>query len=53
MTISRIGSLSVATAISTDIWQKNVRRRKKRKCKNVSNVTEKDILPKTVKGSSQ
>jgi len=34
-------------------WPKSIRRRKKKKQQNVSNVTEKDILPRIAKKNNQ
>ena len=48
-----MGSQSALITTSMDTWPKSVGRRKKKKQGNVSNMTEKDILPKTVKGNSQ
>ena len=52
-TTSRTESLSASTATSIAIQPKNAGRRKKKIQGNVSNATEKDTLPKTVKGNSQ
>jgi len=52
MTISKIGSQSTSTATSMATCQKSAGRRRKRKLENVSNVTKKDILQKTIKENS-
>ena len=52
MTTSKMESQSASTATSIATWQKNIGRRRKRKLENVSNVTKKDILQRTVKGNS-
>ena len=49
MTISKTGSQSTSTATSMATCQKSTRRRRKRKLENISNMTKKDILQKTVK----
>jgi len=53
MTTSKTGSQSASTATNMATWLKNVRRRKRRKQGNISNVTKKSTLERTVKGSSQ
>ena len=54
ITTSRTGSPSASTVTNTDIWQRNAnQRRKNMKLENVSNVTKKGTLPKTVKEHSQ
>ena len=53
-TTSKTGNQSVSIATSMGIQLKNVgTRRKKKKQGNVSNMTKKDTLPKTVKGNTQ
>ena len=50
--ISKMGSLSVSTATSTDTWQRNAKqRRKNEKHERVLNVTRRGILPRTAEGS--
>ena len=47
-----MGSLNASTVISTDIWQKNAEQRiKNERPECAINVTRKDILPETAKGS--
>ena len=53
MTTSRIESLSASIATSMGIQQKNTGTRKRKKPGSVSNVTKRDTLQRTVKGSSQ
>ena len=52
MITSKIESLSASTVTSIDIWQRNVKGiRKNKKLEHASNVTRKDILPKSTKES--
>jgi len=54
MITSKTGSLSISTVISTDIWQRNAKqRRKNERPGHASNVIRKDILQKIAKGSRQ
>ena len=50
--ISKIGSLNVSTATSTNTWQRNAEQRKKNeKHEHVLNATRRDILPRTAEES--
>jgi len=50
----KTGSLSVSTATSMDIWQRNAKqRRRNKRLENASNVTRKNILPKIAKGNKR
>ena len=49
---SRMGSLSASIVTSMDTWQRNAdRKRRNEKHKHVSNMTRRDTLPRTAKGS--
>ena len=53
ITTLKMGSQSASIVTNTNIWQKNAnQRRKNMKPESVSNITKKDILPRTVEKNS-
>jgi len=52
-TTSKMESQNALIATNMVTWRRNVRRKKRRKHRNISNVTKKSISPRTVKKNSQ
>jgi len=52
-TTSKMESQNASIATNMATWRRNVRRKKRRKHRNISNVTKKSISPRTVKKNSQ